>query len=84
MLTALQQARLKSRPCGCGEALLDSRGNVRLVKSCPVCLNNALDFLKTRCYTAKDVRGMSRERQLDMFEEDASAEGPLLSLQGGE
>ena len=78
MLTALQQARLKFRPCGCGEALLDDLGNVRLVKSCPACLKNALDYLQHRCYNANDVRGMSHERQLDLFDQGPSAEGPSL------
>ncbi len=83
MLTALRQERLRSRPCGCGAAELDSKGNVRLVKSCPVCLQNALDFLRERCYTAKDARGMSPERQLDMFGEDLAAEGPIALSEGG-
>ncbi len=78
MLTALQQARLKARPCGCGEALLDDLGNVRLVKSCPACLKNALDFLRERCYSANAVGGMRPERQLDMFDEEPSAEGPII------
>ncbi len=78
MLTALQQAKLTERPCGCGAAVLDARGNVRLVKSCPVCLKNALDFLRERCYDANRVSGMDLERQLDMFDGDPSAEGPSI------
>ena len=66
MLTALQQLRLSERPCGCGEATLDGRGNVLRVKSCPACSKIALDFLKDMCYDPReDV--VRRERQLDMF-----------------
>ncbi len=66
MLTALQQLRLRERPCGCGEATIDGRGNVIRVKSCLVCSKNALDFLKDMCYDPReDV--VTRERQLDMF-----------------
>jgi len=83
MLTALQQQRLKARLCGCGEALLDQVGNVVRVESCPACLGNALDFLREACYDANRVGGMDRERQLDLFEDSPSAEGPLPSLQGG-
>jgi len=67
MLTALQQERLKARPCGCGEATLDTRGNVLRVESCPACLQNALAFLREGCYDASALEGMSHERQLDMF-----------------
>ena len=83
MLTALQQEQLTNRPCGCGAAVLDSVGNVVRVESCPTCLQNALDFLRDRCYNANDLSGMDRERQLDMFDEDPSVEGPLLSLLTG-
>ncbi len=78
MLTAIQQLRLKARPCGCGEALLDQVGNVVRVDSCPTCLGNALDFLREACYDANRVGGMDRERQLDMFDGDPSAEGPSI------
>jgi len=67
MLTAIQQERLRSRPCGCGAATLDQVGNVLSVDSCPVCSKNALDFLKTGCYSANALGGVSHERQLDMF-----------------
>ena len=67
MLTAIQQERLRERPCGCGEALLDARGLVLRVESCPACLENALDFLRKRCYDANALEDMGRERQLDMF-----------------
>ena len=81
MLTALQQARLKARPCGCGEATLDSHGNVRVVQSCPTCLKNALDFLRLRCYSANNTGGTSHERQLDMFDEGLfGPRGPSNSL----
>ena len=76
MLTALQQQELTLRPCGCGPAVLDARGNILRCESCSVCLENVLDFLKELCYSANDVRGMSHERQLDMFDKDPSAEGP--------
>ena len=75
MLTAIQQQRLKNRPCGCGEALLDSAGLVLRVESCPACLENALDFLREGCYDANRCQGMSHERQLDMFDHSPSAEG---------
>ena len=84
MLTAIQQARLSSRPCGCGAAVLDPIGNVVRVESCPVCLKIALDFLREGCYNANDVEGTRPERQLDMFDEGLQAEGPLLSLLLGE
>ena len=80
MLTALQQLRLSERPCGCGAAVLTDTGLVRSVKSCPACLKNALDFLRERCYNANDIGGMDRERQLDMFDGDPSAEGRLNFL----
>jgi len=67
MLTALQQQRLRARPCGCGEATLDSRGIVLRVESCPACLNDALDFLRDGCYDASALEHMGGERQLDMF-----------------
>ena len=76
MLTALQQERLLQRPCGCGPAELTDTGLVRRVESCSVCLKNVLDFMTELGYNANDVRGMSHERQLDMFDEDPSAEGP--------
>ncbi len=66
MLTAIQQARLKARPCGCGEALLNGVGLVVKVESCPACLKNAFDFLKDMCYDPRED-GKHRERQLDMF-----------------
>jgi len=80
MLTALQQERLQSRPCGCGGAVIDERGNVVRVESCPICLKNALDFLRNGCYDANDVSGTRHERQLDMFAVGCQTEGPLLSL----
>jgi len=67
MLTALQQLRLAERPCGCGAATLDQVGNVVRVESCSVCLKNALEFLKERCYDPAREDGVSRERQLDLF-----------------
>jgi len=76
MLTALQQERLTQRPCGCGAAVLTDTGLVKRVESCPACLENALDFLREVCYDANDIGGMGRERQLDLFSEDPSAEGP--------
>ena len=80
MLTALNQLRLIERPCGCGAAALDSRGNVRSVKSCPACLNNCLDFIRQTCYDANDIGGVGRERQLDLFEVNLSGEAPLLAF----
>ncbi len=77
MLTALQQKRLRSRPCGCGEALLDERGNVVRVESCPACLKNALDFLRKGCYDASALEGVSHERQLDMFNVGFDSVHPL-------
>ena len=76
MLTALQQQLLRGRPCGCGEATLDSIGNVTLVRSCPACLKNALDFLRDLCYDPREDR-VNGERQLDMFPTDPSASGPI-------
>ena len=66
MLTALKQQQLRSRPCGCGEATLDSLGNVVRVESCPACLQNALDFLRYSCYDPREGT-TTGERQLDMF-----------------
>ena len=66
MLTAIQQERLRARPCGCGEATLDQIGNVVRVDSCPACLQNGLDFLKDMCYDPRED-GKHRERQLDLF-----------------
>ncbi len=79
MLTALQQERLRLRPCGCGEATLDGIGNVIRVESCPACLKNALDFLKGSCYDPREdsARG---ERQLDLFPNDPSVISPLSSF----
>jgi len=82
MLTALQQQRLKARPCGCGEALLDQVGNVVRVESCPVCLGNALDFLREVCYDANRCQGVDHERQLDLFYKDPSDEGPSTFIAG--
>ncbi len=72
MLTAIQQERLRERPCGCGEATLDSTGNVLSVESCPACSKNALDFLKRMCYDPRED-AVAREGQLDMFTDIASA-----------
>ena len=80
MLTALRQQQLTDRPCGCGAAVLDALGNVVRVESCPACLGNALDFLRDRCYDANRLSGVDRERQLDLFDQDPSAEGPSLIL----
>jgi len=80
MLTALQQERLRTRPCGCGEATLDQIGNVVRVESCPTCLKNALDFLKEVCYDANALEGVSHERQLDMFPDTSSGLRPNGSL----
>ncbi len=78
MLTALKQDQLRKRPCGCGEATLDSIGNVVRVESCPACLKNALDFLKEVCYDANTCEGMRLERQLDMFLDTSSVLSPSL------
>ena len=78
MLTAIQQQRLRLRPCGCGEALLDSAGLVLRVEFCPACLENALDFLRKGCYDANAFEGVSHERQLDMFLEHPAGETPHL------
>ena len=77
MLTAIRQEHLTNRPCGCGAAVLDHIGNVVRVESCPACLKNALDFLREGCYNANNIGGMSHERQLDMFDDRPSAEGPI-------
>jgi len=82
MLTALQQARLRARPCGCGEALLNEAGLVVRVESCPLCLGNALDFLREACYDANRIGGMDRERQLDLFYDSPSAVGPSTFIAG--
>ncbi len=82
MLTALQQQRLRDRPCGCGEASLDDRGNIVRVESCPLCLGNALDFLREACYDANRIGGMDRERQLDLFYDSPSAGGPSTFIAG--
>ena len=82
MLTAIQQQRLKDRPCGCGEALLNSAGLVLKVESCPACLGNALDFLREACYDANRLSGTVRERQLDLFYGDPSDEGPSTFIAG--
>ncbi len=74
MLTALQQERLSQRPCGCGPAELDSRGNVRRVESCPACLKIALDFLRQVCYDVRECTATG-ERQLDMFLDNLPSSG---------
>jgi len=79
MLSALQQLRLAERPCGCGEATIDGRGNVVSVRSCPVCSKDALDFLKRVCYDASALEGVSHERQLDMFSDTPSGSQSLLA-----
>ena len=79
MLAAIQQERLRSRPCGCGEALLDMRGNVVQVRSCPACSQNALDFLKGSCYDPREGSA-NGERQLDMFLSDPSVISPYRTL----
>ena len=82
MLTAIQQERLLSRPCGCGAAVLDPMGNVLRVESCSVCLKNALDFLKDMCYDPLRESRTPGEQQLDMFIDNPSASG-LNGLSGG-
>jgi len=82
ILTALQQERLINRPCGCGAAVLTDTGLVQRVESCPECLGNALDFLREVCYDANRLSGVGRERQLDLFFEDPSAEGPSHFIAG--
>ncbi len=67
MLTAFQQERLATRPCGCGAAELDDHGNVRRVDSCSACLNNSLDFLRQVCYDPCVNEGRPGVLQLDMF-----------------
>ena len=82
MLTALNQQRLRDRPCGCGEATLDQIGNVVRVESCPACLKNALDFLRQVCYDPCVNEGRRIERQLDMFRDSLPSSG-LNGFLGG-
>ena len=52
----LSQQRLDRPPgCQCPDPVVDGRGNVVLLRTCPVCSGVALDALRGVCYTRQRI-----------------------------